>query len=70
MAPNIATESRTMITEIVYFSLPDGMTREQVISNYRQTAPHWRSNPDLIRKNYLFDADARQGGGVYLWRNI
>lgn len=59
-----------MITEVVLFNLPEAMTRDQVISNYRQTAAKWQANPDLIRKNYLFDADARQGGGVYLWKDI
>jgi hypothetical protein len=29
-----------MITEVVTFKLPTGMTREELISNYRQTAPN------------------------------
>ena len=45
-----------MITEIVTFKLPDGTTREQVISNFEKTAPGWGENPDLIRKYYLYDA--------------
>lgn len=59
-----------MITEIVLFNLPDGMTREQVLANFRESAPRWRANGDLIRKNYLYDADNRQGGGAYLWKDI
>ncbi|MDE2007510.1 MAG: hypothetical protein KGI51_13150 [Rhodospirillales bacterium] len=59
-----------MITEIVVFDLPDGMTREQVLANYRRSAPNWRANPDLIRKNYLHDEEGRKAGGVYLWRSI
>jgi hypothetical protein len=59
-----------MITEIIIFSIPDGMTREEVVANYRRSAPTWRANPDLIRKNYLYDADGRRAGGVYLWRNM
>ena len=59
-----------MITELVLFDLPAGMSREQVVANFRKTAPGWRANPDLIRKNYLYDAAAGQGGGVYLWRDI
>jgi hypothetical protein len=59
-----------MITEVVTFKLPTGMTREQLISNYRQTAPKWRENPDLIRKNYLYDGTNGLGGGVYLWKDI
>ena len=43
-----------MITELVTFKLPNGMTRDRLINNYRQTAPKWHENPDLIRKNYLY----------------
>lgn len=57
-----------MITEIVTFKLPAGMTRDDVIANYERTAPTWAENPDLIRKNYLFDAEKGIAGGVYLWR--
>jgi hypothetical protein len=59
-----------VITEIVTFQLPKEMTREQLVDNYRQTAPKWRQNPDLIRKNYLFDEASRLGGGVYLWKTM
>ena len=57
-----------MITEIVIFRLPEGTTREEVFSNFQKTAPTWRDNPDLIRKNYLFDPEKGLGGGVYLWK--
>ena len=57
-----------MITEIVNFKLPAGMTREEIISKYEQTAPKWRNNPDLIRKNYLIDLDRGIAWGVYLWK--
>ena len=59
-----------MITEIVTFGIPDGMTRADVIANYRRSAPTWRANPDLIRKNYIFDEATRRAGGVYLWRSM
>lgn len=59
-----------MITEIIVFDLPAGMTREQLVANYRRSALGWQANPDLIRKNYLYDAERRQAGGVYLWRNM
>lgn len=59
-----------MITEIVMFALPDGMTREQVFANYRKTAPNWHANPELLRKNYLYDEAGRRGGGVYLWNDV
>jgi hypothetical protein len=62
-------EDAAVIVEIVLFDLPVGMTREEVIAKYRQTAPKWLANPDLIRKNYLYADDGRRGGGVYLWPN-
>ncbi len=57
-----------MITEIVTFKLRDGMTREDAVANFEKTAPSWRANPDLIRKNYLFDEKSGVAGGVYLWK--
>ena len=57
-----------MITEIVTFTLPEGMTHQDAAANFEKTAPSWRANPDLIRKNYLLDAGNRIGGGVYLWK--
>ena len=57
-----------MITVIVYFKLPDGMTREEIISKFEQTTQKWRENQDLIRKNYLIDLDRGIAGGVYLWK--
>jgi hypothetical protein len=56
-----------MITEIVTFKLPEGSTREEAFSNYEKTAPTWGENPDLISKNYIFDASKGIAGGVYLW---
>jgi hypothetical protein len=58
-----------MITEIVTFKLPAGMTREEVLARYETTAPKWKANPDLVRKNYLFDPIEGIAGGVYLWRD-
>ena len=59
-----------MITEVITFDIPDGMTRDEVVANYRRSAPGWRANTDLIRKNYLYDPETRRGGGVYLWRSM
>jgi hypothetical protein len=59
-----------MITEIITFDIPAGMTRDEVVANYRRSAPMWRANPDLIRKNYLYDGENRRAGGVYLWRTM
>ena len=57
-----------MITVIVYFKLPVGVTREEIISKFEQNAQKWRDNQDLIRKNYLIDLDRGIAGGVYLWK--
>ena len=59
-----------MITEIVTFRLPQGMTREEALAKFRLSIPIWQANPDLIRKAFLFDEASHQGGGVYLWKNI
>lgn len=57
-----------MITEIVTFKLPEGMTHKDVMANFEKTASKWKANPDLIRKNYLVDAKNGVAGGVYLWK--
>ena len=46
------------------------MTRAEVVAMYRKTSSIWRSNPDCIRKCYLYDAEKHLGGGAYLWKNI
>lgn len=56
-----------MITEIVTFDLPPGMTRAEVLEKYQATIPRWRANTELIRKTYLYDPDSNTGGGIYLW---
>jgi hypothetical protein len=59
-----------MITEIVLFRLPDGMSRADATEKYRLSVPSWQANPNLIRKAYLFDEASRRGGGVCQWKNI
>jgi hypothetical protein len=59
-----------MITEIVLWRMPEGMSREQIAAKYRASVPMWQSNADLIYKAFLFDESSRRGGGVYLWTNI
>jgi Mg/Co/Ni transporter MgtE len=61
---------RTMITEVVTFKVPPGMTREQVVDAFRKSVPTWSGNPDLIRKNYIYDPAGNLAGGVYLWNSI
>lgn len=56
------------VTEIITFGIPERMTRAEVLANCRRSAPTWRANPDLIRKTYILDPQARRAGGIYLWR--
>jgi hypothetical protein len=59
-----------MISEIVLFRLPEGMSRAEAMAKYRARVPMWQANPDLIHKAFLFDEASRRGGGVYLWKNL
>ncbi len=59
-----------MITELVLFDLPAGISREQVVEGMRATATAWRANAELVRKNYLYDAANGKAGGAYLWPSI
>jgi len=58
-----------MITEIVTFKISNSLDREAVVALYEKSVPGWRSNPHLIHKSFLYDAEAGRGGGVYLWDN-
>lgn len=57
-----------MITAIVNFRLPPEVDAAQAAELFKGSAPKYRGMPGLIRKYYLFDAQSRIGGGVYLWR--
>jgi hypothetical protein len=59
-----------MITEVVLWRLPDGMSKDDVTAKFRASVPAWQSRPDLIHKAFLFDEKSRQVGGVYLWKTI
>jgi hypothetical protein len=58
-----------MITEYVLFSVPPGMTREEVVQGMRDVVPKWRNEKDLIRKTFIYDAGASQAGAFYLWKS-
>ncbi len=59
-----------MITELVLFNLPAGISREDVVTGMRASTGHWRANTELVRKNYLYDRDNGEAGGVYLWPSV
>jgi hypothetical protein len=56
-----------MITEFVLFNLPPGLPRETVVQGMRDVAPRWAADPALIRKTFVYDAQAGQAGAFYLW---
>ena len=58
-----------MISELVMFDLPRGMSRAEVIQGMREVAPGWRRNPDLVRKTFLYDAANSRTGALYLWKS-
>ena len=57
-----------MITAIVRFPLPKGMTLEDAKTLYEKSAPNYRGAHGLVRKYYLFGQN-QVGGGVYLWES-
>ncbi|MFN0160992.1 MAG: hypothetical protein ACKVQQ_07160 [Burkholderiales bacterium] len=59
-----------MITELVLFDLPHGISREEVVRGMRQVSEHWRANRELVRKNFLYDPAQGQAGGAYLWPSV
>jgi hypothetical protein len=58
-----------MITEYILFDVPRQLTREQIVEGMREVSPKWRATPDLIRKTFVYDAEASQAGAFYLWKN-
>ena len=59
-----------MITEVVLWRLPDGMSKEEVTAKFRASVPTWQARADLMHKAFLFDEASRMAGGVYLWKSI
>jgi hypothetical protein len=54
-----------MITAIVTFKLPPGITRAQWLENIKVASARFQNVPGLIRKQFLY-SDKGIGGGVYL----
>ena len=59
-----------MMIKVITFQLPEGMTRDDVIKNYEDPTNKWRNINELIRKNYIYDGEARLGGGIYHWKTV
>ena len=57
-----------MITGIVQFKLPQGITLDEAKEKFQGTAPKYQGVSGLIRKYYLFEPDDTVIG-VYLWED-
>jgi hypothetical protein len=58
-----------VICEIVSYPAPVGANREEIVEDAQTVVPKWRSNPDLIRKHFLWSDDGQRCCGVYLWKS-
>lgn len=58
-----------MITEFVLFAIPAGTPREEIVAGMHAVAPRWQSEPELIRKTFLYDPQAGEAGACYLWHH-
>lgn len=58
-----------MITAICSFPLRAGLSREQAVSEMKETLPMYRGRAGLVRKYICIDLDESRGCGIYLWEN-
>jgi len=58
-----------LITVVIRFQLPPGVTADQIRAAFDEAAPRFRNMPGLVRKQFLRSKDCRTAGGVYLWND-
>jgi hypothetical protein len=58
-----------MITALVQFPLPASVSRDKAAELFKGSAPKYRDLPGLVRKYYLYSAESKIGGGIYLWKS-
>ncbi len=58
-----------MITAVVLFRMAEGTGLAEARAVFRSTAPRYLNAEGLIRKYYIFDEAAGEGGGCYLFRD-
>ena len=58
-----------MITEYVLFALPEGISRAEVVAGMHEVAPRWQTEPELVRKTFIYDPEQKQAGAFYLWKS-
>lgn len=51
------------------FSIPEQVSREDVIAKFDQSAPIYRDLDGLISKHYLLNDDENKAGGVYVFQS-
>ena len=59
-----------MITVVVNFPLPEGMSLEEFKSRMMNSVPRYQAIPGLVRKNYLYDGKRHIGGGAYTFETL
>ena len=58
-----------LITVVIRYQLPAGVTNSQIHAAFDEAAPRFRNVPGLVRKQFLCSKDCRTAGGVYLWND-
>jgi hypothetical protein len=58
-----------MITVVVNFPVPEGMSLDEFKSRMLKTVPRYQAIPGLVRKNYLYDGQRHVGGGAYTFES-
>jgi hypothetical protein len=56
-----------MVVVIVKFALPAPISLEEARQAFVASAPNYRNQPGLVRKQYLLSEDGRTAGGIYCW---
>jgi hypothetical protein len=59
-----------MITAIVLYDLPPHIDREACRQHFLKIAPGFLDTPGFIRKQFICDAEGKQAGGSYVWRDL
>lgn len=54
-----------MITVVVNFPVPEGMTLDEFKARMMKSVPRYQAISGLLRKNYLYDGKRHVGGGAY-----
>ncbi len=56
------------VATVVLVSTPKGITKSQLVQEFRASIPTYRKIPGLLRK-YFVTADGDKFGGIYIWKD-